>query len=115
MEATVSTLASSEQRQSARRLVNFAAALREEGAKSTQARVTDLSEGGCRLRCDEPVEAGSEIWVKLPGLEAKRARLVWVEGENAGCEFETPLYQSEIDALATTKRRADPKSVFRRS
>ena len=94
--------------------MNFAAALREEGATTTSARVIDLSEGGCRLEGDVQLATGSEIWLKLPGLEAKRARLVWARGAEAGCEFETPLYPAELETLAPPKRRPDPKSVFLR-
>jgi hypothetical protein len=115
MEATLSSLAASEQRQTRRRLVNFAAALGEEGASSAAVRVSDVSEGGCRLRCEQPLGEGSEMWLKLPGLEARRVRVVWTEGHTLGCEFETPLYPGEIETLAPPRKRVDPTAVFKRS
>ena len=115
MEATLSSLATSEQRQSRRRLVNFAAALSEEGASSAPVRVSDVSEGGCRLQSDQPVEQGTELWLKLPGLEARRVRVVWSEGHMLGCEFETPLYPGEIETLSPPKKRVDPNLVFKRA
>ena len=115
MKATLSSLAPNEQRQSRRRLVNFAAALSEEGAQTAPVGVSDISEGGCRLQCDEQFLEGSEMWLKLPGLEARRIKVIW-SGERAlGCEFETPLYPAEIEILDPPKRRPDPKSIFRRA
>lgn len=115
MEATLSSLAVDDKRQSRRRHVNFAAALTEEGASSTSVSVSDISEGGCRLLCEQPVEKDSELWLKLPGLEAKRVRVVWADGQAFGCEFDAPLYPGEIGTLAPSKKRADPRTVFRRT
>jgi hypothetical protein len=115
MEATLSTLAADEQRQSRRRLVNFAASLNEEGTSSSSVQVSDVSEGGCRLHVDIPLEPGSETWLKLPGLEARRVRIVWSDGHHIGCEFDRPLYPAEIETLAPAKKRPDPRSVFRRA
>ena len=115
MEATLSSLAPDERRQSRLRLVNFAAALSEEGATSVSVSVSDISEGGCRLSCDQPVERNSDLWLKLPGLEARRVRVAWGDGRDFGCEFETPLYAAEVEILAPTKKRPQPKAVFRRS
>ena len=114
MKATLSSLAASDQRQSRRRLVNFAAALSEESVTSIPVSVSDISEGGCKLYCEQPIDRDSDLWLKLPGLEARRVRVAWGEGHSFGCEFDTHLYAGEIETLAPSKRRAEPKAVFRR-
>ncbi len=115
MRATLSSLVSDEQRQTRRRLVNFAAAVSEEGATTAPVSVSDISEGGCRLFSEQPVEQGTEFWLKLPGLEARRIRVVWSEGQSFGCEFDRALYPGEIETLAPAKQRTDPKTVFKRA
>ena len=115
MQATLSSLTPDERRQSRRRLVNFAAALSGEGASTFPVSVSDISEGGCKLFCEQSVERDSDLWLKLPGLEARRIRVAWAKGHDLGCEFDTPLYAAEIETLAPAKKRASPKTVFRRS
>jgi len=38
---------------------------------------------------------GDQFLIRLPGLEARTCRVVWVDREEVGCEFETPLYPGE--------------------
>ena len=114
MKATLSSLAVDEQRQSRRRIVNFAGALSEEGSTTVPVSVSDISEGGCKLFCEQPVDQSSDLWLKLPGLEARRVRIVWANEQSFGCEFDTALYSGEIETLVPTKSTASQKAVFRR-
>lgn len=114
MKATLSSLALGEHRTSRRRIVNFGAALNEEGATTLHVSVSDVSEGGCRLFCEQPVDQNSELWLKLPGLEARRVRIVWANERDFGCEFDTRLYSGEIETLDPSRSRATQKEVFRR-
>lgn len=88
--------------------MNFAALLEEHETDAQRVAVLDLSEGGCRLRSEAPLEKGASILVKLPGLEAVRATLVWSGEGEAGCAFDEHLHPATVElviASATPKRR----------
>ena len=114
INAELSQLPITDGRKAERRIVNIAAALREEGAKKHSVVLLDISTGGFKCDCPEAAEEGAEVWLKLPGFEAKRSRVVWVRGNEAGCEFETPLHASEIEAMVAPAPRKIVKGVFKR-
>jgi hypothetical protein len=114
INAELSQLPITDGRKAERRIVNLAAALREEGAKNATIVVLDISMGGFRAEVSEPFDDGSEVWLKLPGLEARRSKVVWMRGNEAGCEFEYPLHQQELDTIVAPKPRRIPKGVFGR-
>jgi hypothetical protein len=94
-----------ENRSSIRRVVNFAATVRDN--PSTGIQVLDLSGTGCRLSGDHGLEKGARIWLKITGLFALHARVEWVGNGEAGCHFDVPLHSSALDALiADTRRRS---------
>jgi hypothetical protein len=116
INAELSQLPISDGRSAVRRIVNLAAALREEGARTAPVAVLDISIGGFKAEVpeeDESVE-GAEVWLKLPGFEVRRSRVVWRKGREIGCEFEYPLHQVELDQIVAPKPRRIPKGVFRR-
>ena len=49
IDAELSVLPDQDARRAPRRIVNLAAALRDEGAVTSAARVSDISTGGCRI------------------------------------------------------------------
>lgn len=118
INAELSQLPIGDGRKAERRIVNIAAALREDGAKKIQVLVLDISVGGFKAESSDTVEEGSEVWLKLEGFEAKRSRVVWVKpkesGCDIGCEFESPLHQAELDQMIAPKPRRIPRGVFRR-
>ena len=114
INAELSQLPITDGRKAERRIVNIAAALREEGAKRHPVVILDISTGGFKCECPEAAEEGSEVWLKLPGFEAKRSRVVWTRGSEAGCEFETPLHPSEIETMVAPAPRKIVKGVFKR-
>ena len=114
LAAEISVLPVGESRKSPRRIVNIAAALREEGATTSAATVLDISMGGCRLEAKGAIEAGREIWLKLPGLETRRSRIIWTQGPLAGCEFDMPLQAGEFEMLVPNKPSKKASQVFRR-
>jgi len=59
----------------------------------------DLSPGGARVRALAPLRVGHSVWLRLPGLEAQEARVVWTRGCESGCEFLQPLHPAVFDAL----------------
>jgi hypothetical protein len=114
ISAELSQLPIGDGRKAERRIVNLAAALREEGARTAQVVVLDISAGGFRAEAPEEIADGAEVWLKLPGFEAKRSRVVWRKGSEVGCEFETPLHEQEIQLVVAPAPRRIPKGVFRR-
>jgi hypothetical protein len=115
LKAELSHLPAGDGRKAERRIVNIAAALRESGATTTQAEILNISVTGFKAEVDGILECGTETWVKLPGCEAKRSRVVWAEGKEAGFEFESPFQQAELDTILRANRpRQIRKNIFRR-
>jgi hypothetical protein len=114
INAELSQIPITDGRKAIRRIVNIAAALREEGTKTAAIVLLDISIGGFRCEAPEPLEDGAEVWLKLPGFEAKRSRVIWVRGNEAGCEFEAPLHPREIEEIVSPAPRKIVKGVFRR-
>ena len=68
-----------------------------------------------RDQIETEIEEGTEVWLKLPGFEVRRSRVVWVRGKDVGCEFQFPLHPRELELLAPTKPRKVARDVFRRA
>jgi hypothetical protein len=115
INAELSQLPIGDGRKAERRIVNLAAALREEGARTSPIVLLDISAGGFRAEVGDDVEEGCEVWLKIPGFEAKRSRVVWRRGTEAGCEFETYLHDREIELMVAPAPRKIPRGVFRRA
>jgi PilZ domain len=118
IDAELSQLPITDGRKAERRIVNLAAALREQGAKNSKIVVVDISVGGFKAEAEEPHQEGDEVWLKLAGLEPRRSRVVWVrdgEGKSEiGCEFEWPLHPRELEIIVAPAPRRIVKGVFRR-
>jgi len=69
------------------------------------ARTIDLSCHGLRLASMERFKLGDTIWVTLPGLEPRRASVVWVENFEAGCSFAEPLHPAVLEAVVHGRLR----------
>ena len=115
INAELSQLPIGDGRKAERRIVNLAAALREEGAKRASIVIIDISERGFKAELDEDFAEGAEVWLKLPGFEAKRSRVIWRRGNEAGCEFESPMHEGELELIVRPKPRKIVKGVFRRA
>jgi hypothetical protein len=114
IDAELSQIPITDGRKAERRIVNLAAALREQGAKSAKVALVDISVGGFKAESEEPIEEGHEVWLKLPGHEARRSRVVWTKGKVVGCEFEYPLHPRELELIIAPAPRRIVKGVFRR-
>ncbi|MCH7627946.1 MULTISPECIES: PilZ domain-containing protein [Novosphingobium] len=86
------------ERRSPRRVVNVRAQYRRRVAR-LGAEVVDLSEHGLRLQSSDRLAVGEIVWVTLPGLEPRRAVVMWSEGFIAGCSFPEPLHPAVFDAV----------------
>jgi hypothetical protein len=105
-------LPGAEGRRAERRVVNLAASLREPGATVVDIEVLNLSAEGFAAASEMPLEAGAYVWLKLPGLEAQKSRVVWVEGEKAGFQFNNPLHPAELGQFVEGERKALPRGHF---
>lgn len=85
--------------------VDMRAEMRQPLRKGVPVFVTDLSTNGCRLETREQLAAETNLWLKLPGLEALYSRVVWVEEWEAGCEFGQPLHPAVVERLVQSARR----------
>jgi PilZ domain len=71
--------------------------------------VIDLSERGFRVSSEATLEEGSSLLLKLPGIEAVRARVVWCNAGEVGCEFDEKLHTSTIDLVIASAPRHPAK------
>ncbi len=63
------------------------------------AQVNDISCHGIRLASMERLCEGDVVWLSLPGLEPRRAIVVWSDRFEAGCKFDEPLHPAILDAI----------------
>ena len=94
-----------EGRQAERAEVKLAAAARRQGGHGYAIKLLDISTRGCRIETASLLHAGTNIWLKLPGLEAIYARVAWVRGVRAGCQFATPLHPAVVDRIVASAGR----------
>lgn len=83
-------------RQSERLHVNVGAGLRQRGASGVSVRVLDLSPHGFRAATHLVLYEGSDVWLRLPGLEPRHAQVAWAEGHFIGCSFVRPLHPAVV-------------------
>ena len=93
-------------------MVNLAASLREPGATVVDIEVLDLSTEGFKATSSMPLEVGVCVWLKLPGREAMKSLVVWVEGDKAGFQFAAPMHSGELDQFVSTERKPIPRGHF---
>ena len=101
----------SDGRRAERRIFNLAARLREPGAAIAGAVVHDLSTDGFTAETAMQLEAGADIWLRLPGLEPQKSRVAWTEDGRTGFEFAAPLHPATLETLTAASR----KPALRRS
>ena len=87
------------ERKSERTAVEMAAALRQRGASGVSVRIMDLSPHGFRAATHLVLPQGTDVWLRLPGLEPYHARVAWCEGHYVGCAFDRPLHPAVVDMI----------------
>jgi uncharacterized protein YjeT (DUF2065 family) len=63
------------------------------------AQILDLSQHGLRLAGMERLRVGESVWITLPGLPPRQAKVVWTDRFEAGCVFTEPLHAAVFDAI----------------
>src|SRR3954464_10161989 len=86
-------------RRTARAEVALGAGLRQRGAHAVTIQIVDLSTDGFRAATHLELFPGSDVWLKLPGLESLHARVVWMHGHMLGCQFVRPLHPAVLDMV----------------
>lgn len=87
-------------RQSMRAPVSLDARVGRGGLDRALCRVVDLSLDGARLQTYSALRAGMRIWLTLPKVGHRPARVAWANDFEAGLEFMIPLSDDEFDLLA---------------
>jgi hypothetical protein len=88
-----------------RRAVQSSGFVREAAATVVAVEVTDLSTDGCRFRAGGSFETATLVWLKIEGLGARQARIVWAGGGAYGCEFLKPLQSEMVEQLYAAEQR----------
>ncbi|MGP1352856.1 MAG: PilZ domain-containing protein [Parasphingopyxis sp.] len=95
-----------ERRVAPREPVEMRAGFRKTGYDAAKADVTDLSQTGCKVDTAMSLGEGTEVWVRLPGLQPKQAKIAWSRGFEAGCEFAEPFHPAVLDDFLRRHRAA---------
>src|SRR3954465_12736363 len=92
-------------RRAARAEVALGAGLRQRGAHAVTIQVLDLSITGFRAATHLELMPGTDLWLKLPGLESLHSRVVWTKGHWLGGEFVRPLPPAVLDMIVRNAPR----------
>lgn len=83
----------------------FDTSLRDQKATTrSPCRIIDISSGGARLLIYQDMVPETSIQLALPGKGLVDAHIVWANGREAGCRFDSPLDASMVTTLQATLR-----------
>jgi hypothetical protein len=99
LSAQLHTEAVVEGRKTRRAEVTVGAGLRQRGASGVTIQLLDLSTDGFRAATHLELETGTDVWLRLPGLESLHARVRWQRGHLLGGEFVRPLHPAVLDMI----------------
>jgi hypothetical protein len=86
-------------RASERVTIEMGAGLRQRGASGVSIMVMDLSTHGFRASTHLELAQGTDVWLRLPGLEPCHATVAWSKGQFIGCAFERPLHPAVLEMI----------------
>ena len=86
-------------RKSERVPIELGAGLRQRGGSGVSIQIVDLSVSGFRASTHLDLQPGTDVWLRLPGLEAYQAKVAWTKGQYVGCAFERPLHPAVLDMI----------------
>jgi hypothetical protein len=96
-----------------RRTLSFAGQVREGCGETNWMVIDDLSIDGCHIAGDLHLEQATEVWLRIPGLTPRPARIAWSRPGEAGCEFITPVSEEQVGQIARNSvatERAEPRA-----
>ena len=94
-------------RAEARSPVAFTCQLRVGNGAWRAASMVDLSCEGFRLAWLPDCAVGRDLWVRIPGIEARLATVRWRDDRGVGCQFARPLHTAVIGFLSRVTHRSD--------
>ena len=86
-------------RKSERVSLDMGAGLRQRGGTGVAIQIMDLSVDGFRASTHLNLAKGTDVWLRLPGLEPYQAKVMWAKGNFIGCAFERPLHPAVLDMI----------------
>lgn len=95
-----SASAFSNNRKNFRNAVKTHARLLVSQSVSFQVSLRDLSATGFRFETANHIPLSRIVYLTMPGLEPLKAKVIWTEGEQYGCEFTRPLHASVFAHLS---------------
>jgi hypothetical protein len=101
----LSTQPYGEIRKAERTEIVLGAGLRQRGATAITVQILDLSTHGFRAATHLELAVGTDLWLKLPGLESWHSRVVWMRGHLLGCEFVRPLHPAVLEMMVSKVAR----------
>lgn len=106
--AKLSPISEYDQRHAERFELLLEASLRELGATGADVRLHNLSIRGFMCEADAIHAAGSYVWLRIAGVGAFNARIVWRDSFRYGCEFIEPIEPEQCAAaLAQSEAEED--------
>jgi hypothetical protein len=90
----------------------LAATCRTQSGLRDSGYISDISPHGCCLTTNAlSVRVGSRVVIRPQGLEGLTGTVRWIEGQHAGVEFDTPLYEPVVDHLGRMHGAGQPVGV----
>lgn len=86
-------------RKSTRVTLEMGAGLRQRGGTGVSIQIVDLSTDGFRASTHLNLAKGTDVWLRLPGLEPYQAKVMWAKGNFIGCAFERPLHPAVLEMV----------------
>lgn len=86
-------------RRSMRAPVSLDARIGRGGLDRALCRVVDLSIHGARIQTYRGLRGGTGIWLALPKVGHRAARVIWANDFEAGLEFMIPLSDEDFEVL----------------
>jgi uncharacterized UPF0160 family protein len=91
------------ERRHERHSLALAVSVRELRSVAVRATTKNVSLGGCCLIGSDLSER-AEIWITFPSQAPMRARVVWIKGNEVGCEFYVAFRRAELWRLLSKPR-----------
>lgn len=91
-------------RKSERVALEVDAGLRQRGGTGVSVHIHDLSVDGFRASTHLDLSPGTDVWLRLPGLEPYQAKVAWAKGQFIGCAFERPLHPAVLEMIVSRIR-----------
>ena len=85
--------------------VELGAGLRQRGASGVSVQIVDLSTDGFKAATHLDLQPGTDVWLRLPGLESSHAQVKWARGHHIGCAFVRPLHPAVLDMVVARVRQ----------